>query len=44
MTALIAHNEDYAKKEGWSERINRQGLWASLALPVVVFLLLRLVG
>jgi hypothetical protein len=44
VTALIAHNEDYAKKEGLSERINRIGLRASLALPAVVFLLLRLVG
>ena len=44
VTALIAHNEDYAKKEGWSERANRMGLWASLALPFVVFGFLSLVG
>ena len=44
VTALIAHNEDYQKKEGRSERINRTGLGASLALPVVVFAILRLLG
>lgn len=41
VTALIAHNEDYGKKEGLSHRYNRLGLWASLALPVAVFLVLR---
>lgn len=44
VTALIAHNEDYAKKEGWSERANRAGLWASLALPFAVFAVLRFVA
>ena len=44
VTALIAHNEDYAKKEGWSERVNRLGLLASLALPFAVFAVLSLVG
>ena len=44
VTALIAHNEDYAKKDGWSERANKVGLAASLALPLVVFMLLRAVG
>ena len=41
VTALIARNEDYHKFEGKSEHYNRIGMWASLALPVVVFLLLR---
>jgi len=42
VTSLISHNEDIWKKEGASERYNRIGFLASLALPFVVFGLLRL--
>jgi hypothetical protein len=42
VTALMAHNEDYTKREGQSARINRIGFGASLALPFVVFGILRL--
>lgn len=44
VTALIAHNEDYAKREGLSQKYNRLGFAASLALPLVVFVALRLIG
>jgi len=42
VTCMIAWNEDYRKDTPHSERINRIGGWASVALPVVVFLALRL--
>lgn len=42
VTVLIARNEDYHKFEGKSEHYNRIGMWASLALPIAVFLLLRI--
>lgn len=40
VTALIAHNEDITKREGLTQKYNRQGFWLSLALPFVVFALL----
>ena len=43
VTALVSVNTDYWKKEGLTQRINRQGLVATVAAPLVVFALLWLV-
>jgi hypothetical protein len=42
VTALIAHNEDIKKVDGASDRYNRLGFWASLALPITIFVALQL--
>ena len=42
VTCAIAWNEDYRKDTARSEKLNRKGAALSIALPVVVFIALRL--